>query len=211
MSFTLILVIMTAFISYQAINNPAMKQQLSFYPYAVKKNGELFRFLSHGLVHADWNHLIINMIVLYQFGEVAESLFGLLFGRTFGGLAFLLFYFSAIIFASIPDYFKHQDNQYYHAVGASGATSALVFIYILLDPWNWFLFPPLPAILLGIGYLMYSSYMAKRGGDNIGHNAHLYGALYGLVFGLSSFALFQPELLYNFVGILLEGPRLPTF
>jgi membrane associated rhomboid family serine protease len=212
MSFTLIVVIMTGIISYQAFNNPAMRQRLLFHPYSIKKSGELYRFISHGFVHGSWTHLLINLFVLYQFGEVIEAVFvQLVFGPTFGRLAFLLFYVSAVVVSSIPSYFKNQNNAYYGSLGASGATSALVFIYIMLDPWQWFLFPPLPAIVLAIAYLWYSSYMSKRGGDNIAHDAHLYGAVFGLVFAIVAFALFNPLLLDNFIVKLLAGPTVPSF
>lgn len=212
MNFTLIIVIMTGIVSYQAFNNPALRQRLLFHPYSIKKSGELYRFLSHGFIHGSWTHLLINLFVLYQFGEFIEQLFvQLVFGPNFGRLAFLLFYVSAVVVSSIPAYFKHQNNAYYGSLGASGATSALVFIYIMLDPWQWFLFPPLPAIVLAIAYLWYSSYMSKRGGDNIAHDAHLYGAVYGLLFAIVSFALFQPMLLENFFTRLLAGPSAPAF
>lgn len=203
---SIILVIMTALISYRAFNDSVVRGKLIFYPKIIKEQGEWYRFLTSGFIHADYNHLLINMFVLWQFGEVAEELFPIIFGPTYGKIVFILFYLSAIIISSIPSYFRHQDNPSYAALGASGATSALVFVYIFLAPWNWFLFPPLPAILLGIGYLMYSSYMDKRGTDNIGHNAHFWGAVYGIVFIVSASLSFRPELFESFISQLLAGP-----
>ncbi len=211
MSLTLILVILTGLISYQAFNNPKMLFKLRFHPASISERGEYYRFLSHGLVHANWEHLLINMFVLYQFGDFIEFWFGRLFGSGMGRIMFILFYLSAIVIASIPTYFKHQHNQYYSAVGASGATSALVFAYILFDPWNWFLFPPLPAVILGVAYLWYSSYMEKRGMDNIGHNAHFWGAVYGLAFMIITAASLNPGLLDLFISQFMQGPRLPGF
>ncbi len=203
---------MTGIISYQAFNNPAMRQRLIFHPFSVKKSGEMYRFLSHGFVHGNWTHLLINLFVLYQFGEVIEQLFvQLVFGQAMGRLVFLLFYISAIVVSAIPAYLKHQNNSYYGSLGASGATSGLVFIYIMLDPWQWFLFPPLPAVILAVAYLWYSSYMSKRASDNIAHDAHLYGAVYGLIFAIVAFAIFQPMLLENFLARLLSGPTAPSF
>ena len=208
---TLLIVGFTVLISYQAFNNQAMKSKLLFRPASIKEFGEFYRFLTHGLVHANWQHLIINMYVLYLFGEYLElAVFNRIFPPMVGKLVFVLFYFSAVIVASIPSYFKHQDNGYYMAVGASGATSAMVFAYILSnDPWQWFIFPPLPAILLAVGYLWYSSYMEKKGVDNIGHDAHFWGAVYGLVFILITFLNFAPERLELFIAQLLQGPSLP--
>lgn len=208
MSITLILVVMTGFISYQAFNNPEMRAKLLFHPVSIKNSGEYYRFLSSGFIHGSWGHLLINMFVLYQFGRFAEELvFPLLFGEAMGKIIYIVFYLVAIIVANIPTYFRHQDNYGYAALGASGATSALVFVYILFDPWQWFVFPPLPAILLGIGFLWYSSYMDKRGTDNIGHNAHLWGAVFGLVFTVVTIMAVQPELLDYIIARLLEGPR----
>ena len=211
MTITLILVLLTCLISYQAFNNPSMKQQLLFYPVAVKGQGELYRFLSHGLVHSNWTHLLVNMYVLYIFGEYIEFQFSRLFGEVMGRIAFLLFYLSAIIVASIPSYFRHQDNRYYRALGASGATSAVVFAFVVFNPWEWFLFPPLPAIIFAVAYLLYSSYMDKRGSDNIGHNAHFWGAVYGLAFLFVSMAALKPAWLQSIFYNLLQGPSLPPF
>lgn len=199
---------MTGLISYQAFNNPEMRAKLLFHPTSIKSSGEYYRFVSAGFIHGSWEHLLINMFVLYQFGRFAEQLvFPLLFGETMGKVIYLVFYLAAIVIASIPSYFRHQDNYGYAALGASGATSALVFVYILFDPWQWFIFPPLPAILVGIGFLWYSSYMDKKGTDNIGHNAHLWGAVFGLFFTISSIMALQPELLDYIIAQLMEGPR----
>jgi len=210
-SLTILLVVIIGFISWQGFNKDQVKAKLIFHPYAIKYHGEWVRFITHAFIHADWNHLLINLFVLYQFGEVAESFFRYLFGNEYASLVYILFFLGAVIFSSIPDYFKHQDNPSYGSLGASGATSALVFIYIVQDPWNWFIFPPLPALFLGIAYLYYSSYMDKRGGDNIGHNAHFWGATFGLAFAFISASILKPEFIQYFIAKLLEGPSWPTF
>ncbi len=206
MNITIILVIMTGIISFQAFNNSAIKGKLLFYPVSISNNGEWYRFLTSGFIHADWQHLIINMIVLYQFGEVVEYMFSGMFGEMMGRIAYVILYLSSIIIASIPSYFKHQHNPAYAALGASGATSALVFAYIIFNPWGWFLFPPLPAVLFGVAYLWYSSYMEKRGMDNIGHNVHFWGAIYGFVFTIITIIALQPNMLQVFMNRLLTGP-----
>ena len=206
MNITIILVIMTGIISFQAFNNASIKGKLLFYPVSINNNGEWYRFLTSGFIHADWQHLIINMIVLYQFGEVVEYMFSGMFGEMMGRIAYILLYLSSIVISSIPSYFKHQHNPGYAALGASGATSALVFAYIIFNPWGWFLFPPLPAVLFGVAYLWYSSYMEKRGMDNIGHNVHFWGAIYGFVFTIITIIALQPNMLQVFMNRLLEGP-----
>lgn len=208
MSITLILLVMTGWISYQAFNDPVLRANLIFYPAMIKTPKDYYRFLTHGFIHGDWGHLFINMFVLYQFGRFAElQVFPLLFGDAMGKMMYLVFYLAAIVLSSIPTFFRHQNDYGYAALGASGATSALVFTYILFDPWQWFIFPPLPAILVGIGFLVYSSYMDKRGTDNIGHNAHLWGALFGLFFTVVSIMALQPALLEYIIAQLMSGPR----
>ncbi|MCB0635661.1 MAG: rhomboid family intramembrane serine protease [Lewinella sp.] len=212
LSLTLIIVIMTGLISYQAFNNPEMRAKLMFRPVDIKNHGEYYRFITSGFIHADWGHLLVNMYVLYVFGEQIEQIFtSLLFGPVYGRIAYIGFYLTAIIVANIPSYFRHQDNYGYSALGASGATSALVFAIILFIPWEWFLFPPLPAILVAVTFLWYSSYMDKRGADNIGHNAHFWGAVYGLLFIIVASWLMQPSLIGYFIDQLAAGPKAPNF
>jgi membrane associated rhomboid family serine protease len=125
MSLTLIIIILTGLISFQAFSNPAIQQQLIFHPHTISRTGQWYRFLSHGLIHANLQHLLINMFVLWQFGEVIElRVFLPLFGDLYGRLLYIFLYFSAIIVASVGTYVKHQNNPGYAAVGASGATSA---------------------------------------------------------------------------------------
>ncbi len=211
MSLTVILVIMTSLISFQAFNNPNINRQLLFHPVVMRENGQWYRFITHGFLHADLTHLLVNMFVLWQFGSIIEQLFLNAFGELNGRLVFLLFYFSAIVASSVISYFKHRFNPAYAAVGASGATSALVFGYILFAPWQWFIFPPLPAIVFGAVYLWYSSYMEKRGLDNIAHGAHFWGAVYGLAFILVAMTLVSPLFPWMILQRLLEGPEPPSF
>ncbi|HMQ45949.1 MAG TPA: rhomboid family intramembrane serine protease [Saprospiraceae bacterium] len=211
-SMTMILIVMTCLISYQGFNNPNVKYKLAFHPASVREFGEWYRFLSGGFVHSNWSHLLLNMFVLYQFGEFLEVVFTqYIFGETLGRLLYLLFYLSAIVMADIPNYYRHRENSGFSAVGASGAVSAFVFAYVLFQPWSWFIFPPLPAILFGVAYLWYSSYMGKRGGDLIDHSAHFWGALYGVVFMLCVAVFYKPELLGYFIANLLQGPSMPNF
>ncbi|MBV6428623.1 MAG: hypothetical protein KIPDCIKN_03158 [Haliscomenobacter sp.] len=210
LNITLILVFLTGFISWQGFRKPEFANKLLHMPYRVKHQKEYFRLLAAGFVHGNWTHLLINLYVLYQFGGVVELLFGYLFGPTYGLVVFVVFYLTSIVVSSLPAYFRHQDNPGYGELGASGATSALVFIYILMDPWQWFLFPPLPAILVGLLYLWYSNYMSKHNpGDHIAHSAHFAGAVYGLAFVLVSTFFFRPVFLEQFIVKLLHGPTSP--
>jgi len=211
-SITLIIIALTCIISFQAFSNPEMRAKLLFRPVDIR-NGEYYRFFTSGLIHADFSHLLFNMWALYIFGERVESVFyNDLFGPVVGRVAYIIFYFSAIAIASLPSYFRYQDNYAYSALGASGAPSALSLIFILFHPWMWFIFPPLPGILLAVGYIWYSSYMDKKGTDHIGHNAHLTGAIYGIVFIVVASLLLKPELIDYMIAQLLAGPKpLPGF
>ena len=206
---TIIIIIITALISYRAFTDADLRGKLIFSPTAIKERGEYYRFLTHGFIHADFRHLLFNMWALWIFGETAEAIFSqFLFGPTFGKLGFLIFYCASIVAASIPDYIRHQDNRYYSSLGASGGVAALLWPYVMWAPWSWFIFPPLPAILLGVGYILYSHYADKQGQGNIGHNAHLWGAIFGLVAYVTLSLALEPGLMTDFIAKLLN-PRGP--
>ncbi len=188
----------------EALRNPAVLNNFIFNPYATWHRKQWHRLVTSGLIHVNWWHLLINMFVLYFFGTNVEKLFIAMWGLAKGELLFFLFYFSAVAVANIPDLFKYRDQPYYNALGASGAVSAMVFANILIDPWaKFFIFPipiPIPAIIFGIFYLLYESSMARRGMDGVGHNAHFWGAVYGLVFPV----ILQPALLGHFITELFK-------
>ena len=205
MSITLGLVIVTALASYQAFNNRSMFDSLKHHPYTEHREKQYYRLLSSGFLHGSMNHLLINGFVLYMFGEFIEAMFTRLFGAM-GPVLFVGLYMSAIIAGNLPSFFKHKNNPSYSAIGASGATSALVLIYCLLRPWGWFIYPPVPAIVFAIGYLVYSSWADKTNkADGIGHSAHLYGALWGILF----FVVAAPEMIGSFTHAFMQGPTMP--
>lgn len=187
MSITLLIIISTVLISIGGFNNRDFRYKAIFYPFQVHGQNEWYRFITSGFLHADWLHLGVNMYVLYMFGESLEDTFTAIFGP-FGNLIYLLLYLLAIPLSSITTYFKHRENPNYMSLGASGAVSAVLFSFILIYPgaslYLLFIPIPIPAIVLGVGYLIYSYVMGKQGRDNVNHEAHLYGALFGLVFTL---------------------------
>ena len=205
MSITLGLVLVTVLVSYQAFSNRKMFDSLKHHPVTEHGDKQYYRLLSSGFLHGSMNHLLINGFVLYMFGEYIESTFTNLFGAM-GPVLFILLYLTAIIAGNLPSFFKHKNNPRYSAIGASGATSALVLIYCLLNPWGWFIYPPVPAIVFAIGYLVYSSYADRTNkADGIGHSAHLYGALWGILF----FVVAAPEIMGAFTTELMKGPTMP--
>lgn len=179
----IIIIIITIVVSVVAFRNPELQYKYLFNPYQIYHRKQLHRWFSHALIHASWEHLIFNMITLFFFGRHVEIIFKIYFGNK-GILYFILLYLGGILVSSLPSYFKHKDNHYYNSLGASGAVSAVLFSSILFDPYNiiYVFFLPVPAILFGIVYLIYSAYMSKRNVDNIGHDAHFWGAVFGFIF-----------------------------
>lgn len=197
-SFYFWILLFTVLVSYKAFKDRILFGKLLFNAYRVKQDNEWYRLLSHGLVHGDGMHLFFNMFVLYMFGGTVESSFVSFFGSS-GRFLFLGMYVSALLVSTLVSLVKHQNNPTYNAVGASGAVSAVVFAFILINPTvklGLFFIPPfIPGWIFGILYLMYSHYMGKKGMDNIGHEAHFYGALYGFVFPI----ILEPELFLRFL------------
>ncbi|UII22610.1 rhomboid family intramembrane serine protease [Fulvivirga ligni] len=189
MSATIILVIITAILSYYAWNNSNIMNKWIFNPYSVNKYKQYYRFITSGFIHNDLMHLIFNMIVLWMFGEQVEREFVDIFGSA-GIIVFVAMYILGIIMSDMPTYFKHKEHAYYNALGASGGVSSILFSFILFDP-NMPLAPygisflALPAIVWAALYIIYSIYMGKRGGDNINHDAHLWGGLFGIAFTIA--------------------------
>jgi len=190
---TIIIIIITAVISFMAFNNRDLMEKLIFYPADIANRGQWYRFFSNGLIHADIVHLAFNMLSLYFFGDYVNDAFGQIFGSA-GNVLYIVMYISALAICLIPTYMKNKDNYHYRGLGASGAVSAVIFAGILLFPTNslslLFLPIPIPGFIFGPLYLIITAYLDKRGGGGINHSAHLWGSLYGIAFVVAlSFAL----------------------
>lgn len=184
---TLALIVINCVISFIGFQNEAFLNKLIFHPPAITRDKQWYRFISSGFLHKDGNHLFLNMLTLFFFGQTLEPGFTAL---ELGPIAYIFFYLSAIAVSEIPTYLKHKDNENYYSLGASGAVAAVVFALVLFEPWSKIylkLFIPIPFILYAVGYLVYSAYMDKKGTDNIGHSAHLWGSLYGVAFMLVAY------------------------
>jgi membrane associated rhomboid family serine protease len=187
---TIIIIIVTLIITVIAFYNDEVMLKMMLNPYQVYHKKEWYRMITHGFLHADWTHLIINMIVLYSFGSNVEAWFGKL--KMAGyidsvAITYSLLYFGGIIISSMITLFRHRNNRWYNSVGASGAVSAIIFTSIFFNPLDrlyFFAVIPIPGIIFAVLYLLYSSYMSRRSKDNINHDAHLLGAVYGFVFPL---------------------------
>ena len=194
--FTDLLIIVTAAVSIVCFNKYQLFEHLSLKPYCVVQHQEWWRIITHGFVHADWIHLLVNMFTFWSFGGYIETAFEYL---GFGKWAFLTLYFGGMVAASISDIIRYRNAEWYTSIGASGAVSAVLFAAIFLNPWDkilLFAIIPIPGILFGVLYLAYCQYMARQGGDNINHNAHFYGAVFGFVFPI----LLEPRLFQMFLS-----------
>lgn len=185
LSITVLLIILTAGISIYGFNKPEFLHRWMFIPYQIKKKGQWDRFITSGFIHKDYIHLLFNMFTFYFFGGVVEQVLAYRFGPILGGVVFVLFYVLGIVISDIPTYLKNQDNSYYRALGASGGTSATVFASIIILPLSdicLFGIICLPGFILGGLFLIYSYFKGKNQDDAINHDAHLYGAIFGIIF-----------------------------
>ena len=185
-SVAILLIILNIYFSYKGFNDINFFNKYKFNPSYIKR-GERIRYLSSGFLHVDTTHLIVNMFTFYFF---ADSVI-----YRVGEMNFLIIYFASLIFGNILTYRLNKNKLNYNAVGASGAVMGIVYASILLNPSMtlFFFIIPMPGYLFGIGYLFYSIYSMKQRNDNIGHEAHLGGAIAGFFATL----LISPILLIN--------------
>jgi len=197
-SVTLLLIALTCVLSWMAMHNARLMDRLILWPPAIRRQHQYDRLITHGFVHADLSHLLFNMITLYFFGRLIERFFA----QYIGHVGFALFYLSALLVAILPTYLRHRNDARYRSLGASGAVSAVLFAFILLQPWAmiYVFLLPVPAIVYGLVYVGYSYWMDRRGNDNINHSAHLWGAGYGVLFSL----MLEPRIAGAFVENLLH-------
>ena len=191
-SLTVLLVAITVLVSWLAFNNKRLLDRLILWPPAIARQHQYDRLVTHGFIHADFQHLLFNMITLYFFGRLVERFFAAYIGE----VGFLLFYLSALVVAILPTYIGHRSDAGYRSLGASGAVSAVLFAFILMQPWSmiFVFFLPMPAIVYAVLYVGYSIWKDHHGGDNINHSAHLWGAAYGVMCTL----LIDPDVLGSF-------------
>jgi membrane associated rhomboid family serine protease len=201
---TYLILAITIATSYRYMENSDEKRQMLFNAAAIDQYNQWYRFFSHGLIHKDWMHLGLNSFVLLMFGgqlEMALKKQGL-FGPLMGPVLYVALYLSGLVMSSMYSFYKHRYNSSYNALGASGAVSSVVFAKILIDPTSGIglIFIPMevlsiPAFIFGALYLAYSAYKSKKGNDNIGHDAHYWGSVWGFIFLLG----FKPSLFLAFI------------
>jgi len=178
---TVTIIIITVIISMVAFSNQNVMNRLIFWPPAMQR-GQYDRFITHGFIHADGMHLLFNMFTLFFFGSIIESFYR----QYFYELGFVLFYLGGLIFAILPSYLKHKNDVRWASLGASGAVSAVLFAYVLFEPWK----------------LIFVFLSGKKGNSNINHSAHLWGAAYGVIMTL----ILEPRLIPHFMNKLTQLP-----
>lgn len=198
---TIIIIAVTVLVSFSAFNSQELMYKCILNPYVTIRNKQWHRVVSHGFLHADYVHLLVNMIVLYSFGRNVEFIFkdlqksNIISNYT---LTFLMLYVGGLIVASLPSFIKHRNNPGYNSLGASGAVSAVTFTSIFFFPKdNIYLYfaIPIPAYIFGALYLFFEHYMSRKKSGNIAHDAHFAGAVYGFLFPL----LIDPNLIMVFI------------
>ncbi len=186
---TIILIAIISVISIASFRSNRLFSMLLLNPGKFIHKKQYYRIISHGFIHADWMHLIVNMFVLFSFGKAIEGYFNQLKEMEYliyPQLNYIFLFLGGIIVSSIPSIIKHKNDSWYNSVGASGGVSAVVFACIFFGPLNilYLYFIPIPGIVFGALYLIYSHYMSKRNKDNINHDAHFAGSIFGFIYPL---------------------------
>ena len=202
---TYALLAITVLISSRGFKDQSLQWRFMFNAHQVKADKEWYRLISHGFIHSGWPHLIMNMIGLFFFGPILESV--LIHGKGFalGGSLYMLLYFGAMIVGSLPSLYKHHDNPSYNALGASGAVYGLIMAFVILMPIEKiYLYGiiGMPAYVMGIGFFIVENYSSKKLNTNIGHDAHITGALFGVLFVI----LIEPGVVQNFFTQIMNHP-----
>jgi len=201
---TIIIIGLNVLVSFKGFNDGAFFERYKFEVGNIN-SGQKERMLSSAFLHVDISHLLFNMLTLYFFANVVIG--------GFGPVKFLIIYFISLVAGSLLALFFHKDEPNYSAVGASGAVTGILYSAILLQPgmdlYIYFIPIPIPAYVIGIGYLLYSIYGMKKRLGNIGHTAHFGGAIGGYAATL----LFNPDLVFTstLMVILLAIPIVLLF
>jgi membrane associated rhomboid family serine protease len=190
-----IVFIFTIVTSIYAFNDSSLYGKFMLHPYSVSRRHKVYTLITSGLIHADWMHLIFNMMTFFFFAFQLEAMIG--------SWQFGMVYFVSLVLSDIPSVMKHKNDMWYNSLGASGAISGVLFSYILFQPFSSMMIFPIPipiwAIIFGPLYLMYCVYASKQARDHINHDAHFFGALTGMIVTI----LIVPGVIPGFIAQLL--------
>ncbi|MFL7793282.1 MAG: rhomboid family intramembrane serine protease [Anaerolineae bacterium] len=168
--------VFTLYWSYRGFTSPGFRDRYIFSPARILGNRQYYRLLSCGFLHLNWLHLLFNMFSLYSIGFAIELAFGF--------PTFLIIYLGSIVGGSLLSLYLHRNHHGYQALGASGGVCGVIFAYIFLSPpntWIPFFFIPLPSWLFAILFILVSFFGLRNQLGGIGHDAHLGGAIIGLL------------------------------
>jgi membrane associated rhomboid family serine protease len=194
-SVTFLLIAINVVVSLVALYGvPQFLEKGYLKPYRVVRQHTWYELFTSGFLHASLGHLFVNMLTLYFFGRVMEHILGPIY--------FLGLYLTSLVLAGIPSVIKYKDDPDYATLGASGAVGGVLFAFIFLFPLQsiyFFFIPiPIPAIIFGILFLLYSMYETGQAGGTINHEAHLTGAVWGIIYLL----IFVPHAFRHFLRAL---------
>lgn len=177
---TLAILVATVVVTLVAFSNQTLWHSLALIPFTMVREHQYYQVITSGFVHANMSHLALNMLTLYFFGPVLESM---VLDATGSRAGFLLIYFVSLVAGSLYPLYKYRGREDYAGIGASGAISGVLFAFCIAEPTRLLLIffaIPMPAWLFAILYTAYSIYAMRKAKDNIGHEAHLAGALAGI-------------------------------
>lgn len=183
----ILIILVVVAVSFTAFNNRELQNKMLYVPYDCKHHGRYSTMFTHMFIHADTNHLLFNMFSLYFLGNMLLN-FGFIpeYGVVKGQAHFLFLFILGGLFATLIPFFRNQDNPNYRSLGASGAVSAVIFGAIMWNPGmnlNLMFIPiDIPAVVFGPLYLLYEFYAAKKGNTGIAHDAHIGGAIFGVLY-----------------------------
>ena len=186
-----IIFVLTLATSLWAFNDENIYARFILNPYGVSRGERVYTVITSGLIHKDWNHLLFNMFSYYFFAFQLEA--------RLGHWQFGLLYVLSLILSDLPSIQKHKEDIWYNSLGASGAISAVIFSYIMYDPLAslgiLFIPIPIPAWIFGLLYLVYCHFASKHARDNVNHDAHLFGALSGIIVTIA----LNPHIVHEFI------------
>ncbi|MGE5355915.1 MAG: rhomboid family intramembrane serine protease [Deltaproteobacteria bacterium] len=186
---TKIIAVVIFMISLQGFNNAGFFDRFKHSPFRVVHYKEYYRLLTSGFLHGSWVHLLINLFVFWQFGGfVEEYIFNNYFGPVKGAVLYVLLFLLSVVAANIHTTIQHKNNHYYASIGASGAVSAILFSYMLINPWSkiyLYAIIPIYTVVAAVLYLVYSQWASRNSQDHIDHSAHFYGAVFGFFYTIA--------------------------